>query len=144
MTDFANSQGDTVQDVADEAINQRLFRTMAVTIVVATGISIFVAPWRVTSGIALGGALSLFNFNWMRGSIAAAFRVAYSGKKPQIKILQYLLRYFVIAAVILVVYKLNVASLTATMLALCSFVPALFAEAIREFYFAIVRREEVG
>lgn len=145
MTEFTHSPGTAALNVeADEAINRRIFRTMAVIIALAIAVSPFLAHWRITTGIALGGALSLLNFNWMRGSITAAFSVAYGGGKPQIRIVQYLLRYLVVAVVVLVAYKLNLVSLLATILALCSFVPALLIEAGREFYFAIIRREEVS
>jgi hypothetical protein len=80
----------------------------------------------------------------MRGSIAAAFSVAHSGKKPSIGVARYLLRYLVVTLVVFVGYMFDIVSLPATILGLCSFVPALFAEAIRQFYFAIIHREEVG
>jgi len=36
---------------------------------------------------------------------------------------------------------LQMVSLAATLAGLCAFVPALFVEAVREFYFAIMHRE---
>ena len=48
----------------------------------------------------------------------------------------------IIGAVVFLGYKLQVISLAATIAGLCSFVPALFVEAGRQFYFAIIRREE--
>lgn len=143
MTQLAHSQGTAALNEPD-AINRRIVRTMVFVVLLAATVSLFVTTFQFTSGILLGGALSLLNFSWMRGSIAAAFSVAYAGKKPQIKVVQYVLRYLVIAAAVIVTYKLNLASLPAMIFGLCSFVPALMAEAIREFYFAIIRREEVG
>jgi uncharacterized protein (DUF2062 family) len=145
MKDFAHSPGTAALNAKPEtAINRRIFRGMAVTVIVATLICLFFAPWRVAAGVAVGGVLSLLNFSWMKTSIAAALSVAYTGKKPQIRIAQYLLRYLVVAVVVLGAYQLNLVSLPATIFGLCSFVPALFIEAAREFYFAIIRREEVG
>ena len=66
------------------------------------------------------------------------------GAKPKLKLAQYILRYLVIAAVVVVAYKLNIVSLAATIAGLCSFVVALFVEAFREFYFAIIHREEIS
>jgi hypothetical protein len=142
MTQFAHSQGTAAPE--PEGINRRILRTMVLVVLVAAAASLFVAKLPVTLGILLGGALSVLNFRWMKGSIAAAFSVAYAGQKPQIKIVQYVLRYLVIAAAVIVTYKLNLTSLPATIFGLCSFVPALMLEAIREFYFAFIRREEVG
>ena len=49
-----------------------------------------------------------------------------------------------IAAVVFVAYKLDIVSLAAIIAGLCSFVVALFVEAFREFYFAIIQREETS
>jgi len=54
------------------------------------------------------------------------------------------LRYFVIAGVIYAAYTLNVMSLIAVLAGLCSFAVALLVEAVREFYFAIIEREEIS
>jgi hypothetical protein len=53
------------------------------------------------------------------------------------------LRYAVIGAVILLSYQFGIASVPALIVGLCSFVFALFVEAFREFYFAIIHREEI-
>ena len=70
--------------------------------------------------------------------------VVVQGAKPKLKLAQYILRYLVIATVVFIAYKLNIVSLAATIAGLCSFVVALFVEAIREFYFAIIHREEIS
>jgi hypothetical protein len=125
-------------------IEARVFRTMIVAVVIAVFGSLPFAQWRVTTGLLVGGLLSLLNHHWLRSSSAAAFSVIVHGAKPKLKLAQYILRYFVVAAVVFIGYKLNVVSLTATIAGLCSFVVALFVEAIREFYFAIIYREETS
>ena len=58
---------------------------------------------------------------------------------------QFALRYVVVAAtVVSALTQLNVVSFAATILGLCSFVVALFVEALREFYFALIHREEIS
>lgn len=123
---------------------ERVFRTMIIAVALAVIASLPFAQWRITSGLLVGGLLSLLNHHWLRSSSAAAFSVVVHGAKPKLKLAQYILRYFVIAAVVLSAYKLNVVSLTATIAGLCSFVVALFAEAFREFYFVIIHREEIS
>jgi hypothetical protein len=126
------------------SIDGRIFRTMAGAVAVAVLASVPFAGWRITTGLLLGGVLSLLNHYWLISSTTAAFKVVVHGAKPQLKVAQYLLRYFVIAVVVLTAYKLNLVSLVATIAGLCSFVVALFAEAFREFYFAIIHREELS
>ena len=129
----------------ESSIDTRVLRTMAVAVGLAVIVSVPFAPWRVTTGLLLGGLLSLLSHHWMRTSISAAFDSALgSGKKPQLKSAKYILRYFVVAAAVFAAYNLGIVSLLATIAGLCSFVVALFVEAFREFYFAIIHREETS
>lgn len=142
MAEIANKQ---VQTKTENTIDARLLRTMAVAVAIAVALSAVVAPWRVTTGLLLGGLLSLFNHHWMRTSISAAFSGALAaGAKPQLTSMRYILRYFVVAAAVLVSYQLDLVSLPATIAGLCSFVVALFVEALRELYFVIIHREETS
>ena len=118
----------------------RILRNMIVSITVAVVISTLLAPWRVTSGLLLGGALALFNHHWLQTSIAAAFRVD-GGKRPRVRAWRYLLRYLVVGATVLAAYRLNLVSLPATIAGLSVFVVAIFAEAFRSFYFIMFHRE---
>ena len=117
---------------------------MAATTVLAVSVSAFVAPWRVTTGLLMGGLLALFSHSWLKNSAAAAIHLSTVGGRPQLKLAQFLLRYVVIAAVVFAAYTLNLISLTAVLIGLSSFVVAMFVEASREFYFAIIRREEIS
>jgi hypothetical protein len=128
----------------EAALGNRIFRTMAFAVAFSVLASLPFAQWRVTSGLLVGGILSLLNYRWLSRSISVAFDVALHATKPRIKLAQYVLRYIVIAAVIGVAYQLDFVSLTATLVGLCSFVVALFVEAFRELYFAIIHREEVS
>jgi hypothetical protein len=125
-------------------VEMRVFRTMAIAVAIAVIGSLPFAQWRVTAGLLVGGILSLLNHHWLSSSTAAAFSVVAHGAKPRLKLARYILRYIVIAAVVFLAYKFSIVSLAATIAGLCSFVVALFVEAIREFYFAIIHREEIS
>ena len=58
------------------------------------------------------------------------------------RVSRYFIRYLVVGAVGFTAYKFDLVSLPAMFAGLCSFVPALFIEAFRQFYFAFIRREE--
>src|SRR5258706_9866450 len=123
------------------ALELRLFRAMIASVGLAVVISTMLAPWRVTTGLMLGGLLSLLNFHWLQTSAAAVFNVS-AGQRPHIGVSRYIIRYFVVAGAAVAAYELRLVSLPALLVGLCSFVPALFVEAFRQFYFAIIRREE--
>ncbi len=115
---------------------------------IATGLSVAVSaavgPWRVTMGLLVGGLLALFNHRWLKNSAAAAIQLSTTDGAAQFRIAQFLLRYLVIAAVIFAAVTLDLVNLPAVLAGLCSFVIAMLVEAFREFYFAIIEREEIS
>jgi ATP synthase I chain len=141
MLDSTNT---TQIPASDPGLNTRVFRTMAIATALAVGVSAFIAPWRVTSGLLVGGLLALFSHSWLKNSAAAAIRLATSGATPELRLAQFVLRYVVIAAVIFAAHTLDLISLTAVLAGLSTFVVAIFVEALREFYFAITQREEIS
>lgn len=125
------------------ALERRLLRAMYIVVAVAVIISAVVAPWRVTTGLLLGGVLSLFNHHWLRGSLAAVFgSPAVAGKRPRWSAARYVLRYFVIACIVASAYMLNLISVPATLAGLCAFAAAVMVEAFTQLYYAIIHREE--
>jgi hypothetical protein len=115
---------------------------MAVATALAVMICAFITPWRVTTGVFVGGVLALFSHSWLKNSAAAAIQLSTAGGQPQLRLAQFVLRYVVIAAVIFALYTLDLVSLPAVLAGMSTFVVAMFVEAAREFYFAIIEREE--
>jgi len=139
-----NAGAGVLTEMRNKSIDTRIFRTMAIAVGVAVIASVPFAHWRITTGLLLGGLLSLVNHYWLISSTTAAFNVVAYGGKPRLSLAHYILRYFFVAIVVVAAYKFNLVSLVATIAGLCSFVVALFAEAVREFYFAIIHREEIS
>ena len=143
MSPIANSvSGDSVTGQADGALELRLFRLMMISVISVSIISLMLAPWRVSFGLILGGGLSLLNYHWLRTSVNAIFNIDHAGQRPRVRISSYLIRYLIVGAAIFAAYELRLVSIAATIAGLCSFVPALFVEAFRQFYFVIIHREE--
>lgn len=140
MSEKANSV--TGEPTRPDDVEARIFRSMAVAVTVAVVICAGMAPWRVTLGVLLGGGLSLLNYRWLHGSVAALLNVQMPGAKPRMSLWKHAFRYLVVGGVVFAAYALNLISLPAAIAGLCSFVAALFVEAFRQFYFAIIRREE--
>lgn len=142
MKEISNNLGGGLLSADDGALNRRIFRSMSWAIGVAVIISLPFFSWRVTAGLLLGGLLSLLNHYWLNSSTTAAFSVIAHGAKPRLSLVHYLMRYAVLFLAVFVAYQVDVISLGATIAGLSSFVVALFVEAGREFYFAIIHREE--
>lgn len=117
---------------------------MAIATGLGVAVSALVGPWRVTTGLLLGGLLALFNHRWLKNSAAAAIRLSTAGGASHFNLAQFLLRYLVIGAVVYATFTLDLVSLAAVLAGLCSFVVAMLVEASREFYFAIIEREEIS
>ncbi|HEX8116243.1 MAG TPA: ATP synthase subunit I, partial [Pyrinomonadaceae bacterium] len=121
---------------------RRIFRDTFWAALVAVVVSAFLAPWRVTLGLALGGTLALFNQHWLRTSVEAVFEGATSARPPKMRAARYILRYAVVGALVFFAYRAGFVSFVATLAGMCAVVAGLLAEGLRQFYFAIVRREE--
>ena len=129
---------------ADTALQSRILRGMAVSVILAVIVSASFVAWRTTAGLALGGILSLFNYHWLRSSVSGLIAANASNKTMGHSASRYVLRYAVIGLLVFGAYQFGLVSLAATLIGLCSFVVALFAEAFRQFYFAIIHREETS
>lgn len=140
IADSVNGKAPTGEDTG--AVELRIFRVMIASIAVAGIASTILAPWRVTTGLLLGGGLSLLNYHWLRASVAAIFAGDIETRRPRVRASRYLIRYFVVGFVAFGAYKMNLVSLPAMFAGLSSFVPAMFVEAGRQFYLVIIRREE--
>ena len=143
MVEIADSlTGDEVTSRDASALEMRVLRTMIVTIIAAVAIAAAIAPWRITTGLLLGGALSILNYRWLHSSATAIINLNIGSPAPRAHSIRYVLRYAIVAAAVFATYQLNIVSLAATIVGLCSFVPALMLEAFRQFYFIIIHREE--
>jgi hypothetical protein len=145
MSDTNTNLVDTsIQTSEDLALNARIFRVMIVVTGLAVLVSALISPWRVTSGLLIGGVLAIFSHRWLRNSAAAAIKLSIGGGVQQIHLFQFILRYIVVAATIFAASEIGIASLTAMLIGLSTFVLALMVEAVRQFYFAIIQREEIS
>lgn len=137
-----NTTGDHVTSRDAGALNRRILGVMIVAVAGTALITATFVTWRVTTGLLLGGGLSVLNFTWMHTSVAAIFQMNAESSEVRTRGFRYLLRYLVIGLSVFAAYQLNLVSLAATIAGLCAFVPALMFEAIREFCFVIIHREE--
>lgn len=87
-------------DEDPRAAERRIFRDTCIAACVAVAAGAALAPWRVTAGLLLGGALAVFNHYWLRESVAAVFGAAPPGRRARLGAARFVLRYFVIAAVV--------------------------------------------
>ena len=146
MSQNANNAGAEPVVTADRdgGLHYRILRTMVLASTLAVLFSVFFSSWRITIGLIIGGLLAVLNHRWLQSSTTAAFGVLLKGEKPRITLGKYIFRYLIVGTIAFAAYELGIASLIAILAGLCTFVVALFVEAIREFYFAIIRREEIG
>src|SRR5689334_13680923 len=105
------------------ALEKRLLRTMIVVGATAVVIAAIIAPWRVSTGLLLGGVLSILNYRWLHSSATAIINLNIGSAAPSARSLRYVLRYLIVAAVVFAAYQLRIISLPATLAGLSSFVP---------------------
>ncbi len=126
-----------------DAIERRLFRVMCLTVALAVLASAFVAQWRVTTGLLLGGLLALVNYHWLSASVRTVFSgAATNGLRPKLGVIRFVLRYVVVVAAVYVAYELDVVSIVATLVGLSVFVVAALVEAFIQTFLTFTQREE--
>jgi hypothetical protein len=131
MSEIVNHgrQGGLVEDIEEAALELRIYRSMLIVVALAVLISAPLAPWRVTTGLLLGGVLSFFNHHWLRTSVRAIFGGDERGPGSNLVAARYVLRYAIIALVVASAYMLNLVSLVATLAGICAFAAAIMIEA---------------
>src|SRR5436305_14390360 len=109
MSEIAASAHDIVvlRDLRG-GLELRLQRAMIGSVALAAAISGVMAPWRFTTGLVLGGLLSILNFRWLHTSVAAIFNINLASERPRAGVSRYLLRYLVLAAAVLVAVNLQI------------------------------------
>jgi hypothetical protein len=146
MNEILNSDGSGALrggDADGAGLERRLLRGMIASVALAVLVSLIAAPWRVTTGLLLGGVLAFFNHHWLRTSLRAVFgSAAQAGRRPRLRAARYVLRYFIVGAAVAAAYMLNLVSIAATLAGMCAFAAAIMIEAFTQLYFAIRYREE--
>src|SRR6266566_3373982 len=100
MSEIVNSvSGEGFAGDPEGALEDRIFRVMIAIVALAVIAGAILAPWRVTAGLLLGGALSIVNYHWLRSSIEAVLSNA-TEKRPRLKLGRYIFRYFVVGAIV--------------------------------------------
>jgi hypothetical protein len=125
-----------------DAMERRLFRIMCWATLLLTLASVPVAQWRVTTGLALGGALALLNHHWLRASIRTAFSGATEGVRPKVSVARFILRYFVVVSLIVAASELEIISVVAALVGLSVFAFAALLEGFVQTFLTFVHREE--
>jgi hypothetical protein len=128
---FAVGDGTLMED--------RLFRMMFVVVAASLAASLLLFSWKISVGLLIGGSLSLLNHYWLRTSMAAAFSA--NQGRPRIRATRFFLRYFVVVTVVAAAYSFDIASLTAMLVGMCSFVVAALVEASAQVFLTFIHRE---
>ncbi|MEO6394007.1 MAG: ATP synthase subunit I [Pyrinomonadaceae bacterium] len=139
MADKPESGGTYWQDPV--IMERRIFQVMCALNVLAVLVSAPLLPWRYTTGFVLGGVLAWQNYRWLRSSISAAFGSVATGKKPDVGLMRFVLRYVALSATVTAAYLLEVVSVPATLLAMSSFAFAAMLEGFIQTYFIVMHKE---
>ncbi|GIU82860.1 MAG: ATP synthase subunit I [Acidobacteria bacterium] len=122
-----NSNGETVDANSNRQVLQKALCLLGISILA----SLLLAEFKFALGLLIGGILTLANYFWLKRSLAKMFEsIASTGQKPLFPAASYALRYFALGSAIYLVYKTDIASVTAVLFGLCSIAAAVFLEGI--------------
>jgi len=126
-----------IKDVSS-SVEKRLWYLLLISFVLELAGILVLAELRFSAGVLIGGFLAIFNFRFLQTSVRGLLET-HSNRFA----VRFLLRYAVIVLVILIVSLLKVVPLTGLLLGISSFVVALMAESMIQFYFVLIKHEEV-
>ncbi len=124
-------QNDVTPDFAPLENERRLRIITVVLIVLGAGVAFAFVSLKMALGIALGGALSLFNERWLRSSTKAMIELASETGNPSVATTsKFIFRFVIIAVVIAVAMKSGSFHLLGIGLGFAAFVGATMVEAM--------------
>ena len=122
----------------DDSGIERRFQRNTYVVIGATSISgWFISGWRMGLGALLGGALCLFNIRWLGGSVRAILSkavVTQSGRVPPFTASKLILRYFVIAFVIVAALWTGYFHPLGIVIGFAAFAGGVMIEAVYQLY----------
>lgn len=124
----------------DEAIERRFQRNTWFVLSVALIASLVWGSMRLTLGIALGGAMSLFNQRWLEGSVRGILSkavVLQNGRVPPWTASKLILRYFILALVLGLAVWTGAFHPLGIAIGFASFVGGVMMEAGYQMYLAL-------
>jgi ATP synthase I chain len=124
-------QNEVTPDFAPLENEQRLRIITLILIVLGAAIAFAFVDLKMALGVALGGALSLFNERWLRSSTKAMIELASATGNPSVATTsKFIFRFVIIAAVIAMAMKSGSFNLLGIGLGFAAFVGATMVEAI--------------
>jgi hypothetical protein len=124
--------------VKASSVEKRLWQLLLISLVAEIVVSLIFADWKFTAGVCIGGSLAIINFRMLQNSVRGIF-TAESG----LFAVKFFLRYVIIGLVVFTFYYLETVPVIGILLGISSFVVALMLEAMIQFYFVIIKNEEI-
>jgi hypothetical protein len=133
-----------MSEIADSGIEQRFERNTYLVIGVALLTGLLWSGWRMALGVALGGALCLFNKRWLTASVRAILSQAalsQSGRVPPFMAGKFIFRYYITALVIGLAVWSGAFHPLGIGVGFAAFVGGVMIEAGYQLYLALTARE---
>jgi hypothetical protein len=120
------------------SVEKRLWRLLLISLAAEIAVSLILATWQFTAGVMIGGSLAIINFRMLQNSVRGIFQT-----QSNLFAIMFFLRYIGIGLVVFIFYYLETVSVIGILLGISGFVVALMLEAIIQFYFVIIKNEEI-
>lgn len=122
--------------------NKRVLVLMAAITVSGALISHFAVSADFSGGVLVGGAISLLSYFWLSKSLRSMLQRAVRGESTQFQAFKFFLRYVLIGAVLVFVYRSSAFPMIAVLLGLASFAGAIVVEGLVRLVRGIISQKE--
>lgn len=123
--------------------HRRIFTVMTIITILGALLGLVFVSRQFGSGVLIGGILSFINYYWLKFSLKKIFEQAVSGEKPRFLGLRYLFRYFILAAILTIVFLTDVIPVVAVIAGLASFALAVVIEGFIRVILSFSQQKEV-
>lgn len=108
--------------------HRRILIVMTIITILGALFGLIFVSRQFGAGVLIGGILSFVNYYWLKFSLKKIFDQAVTGEKPRFLGLRYLFRYFILAAILTIVFLTDVIPVIAVIAGLASFALAVVIE----------------
>jgi hypothetical protein len=123
--------------------NRRIIWIMAAVVILGTLATFLFVSALFGLGFFIGGIFAFINYVWLKSSLKKMFAETADGEhSPRYSVARYILRYFIIGAVLAVIFLTHTVPVSAVILGMASFAFAILIESFIHIFSFLFRREE--
>lgn len=131
------------QEMPVPLTHRRILTVMTIVIAASAFAGFVFVSVQFGLGVLFGGVLSFVNYYWLKTSLGKVFENAVSGERQRFLGLRYASRYFVLGAILLIVFLTKTVPVVSVILGMASFALAITIEGFVRLFATFFNKREI-